>query len=103
MSSISKRGPAGGSPGKRSSTDNFNNHGVGTKSAPQQKLSVIRKVDPPSPHLTGEEPEPMNTHMGQQKRVPGHLMAVTCLSYHPQRDIVATGSDDTTWKLWSLQ
>ena len=45
----------------------------------------------------------MNTHMGQQKRVPGHLMAVTCLSYHPQRDIVATGSDDTTWKLWSLQ
>lgn len=31
-----------------------------------------------------------------------HLMGVTSLSYNPKKDIVATGSDDTTWKLWSV-
>ena len=29
-------------------------------------------------------------------------MGVTSLSYNPKKDIVATGSDDTTWKLWSV-
>ena len=29
-------------------------------------------------------------------------MGVTSLSYNPKKDIIATGSDDTTWKLWSV-
>jgi WD40 repeat protein len=29
-------------------------------------------------------------------------MGVTSVSYNPKKDIVATGSDDTTWKLWSI-
>jgi len=29
-------------------------------------------------------------------------MGVTSLAYHPQKDILLTGSDDTTWKLWSV-
>mmetsp|Transcript_10173 Transcript_10173/g.7173 ORF Transcript_10173/g.7173 Transcript_10173/m.7173 type:complete len:94 (+) Transcript_10173:1061-1342(+) len=36
------------------------------------------------------------------KTTKGHLMGVTSLSYNPKKDIVATGSDDTTWKLWSV-
>ena len=29
-------------------------------------------------------------------------MGVTSLAYNPRKDIAATGSDDTTWKLWSV-
>lgn len=69
---------------------------------PKQPLqSMIRKEDPPNPHLNIEY-EPCNSHMNCLKTFKGHLMGVTCLSYNPRKDILATGSDDTTWKLWSL-
>ncbi len=29
-------------------------------------------------------------------------MGVTSVSFNPKKDILATGSDDTTWKLWSV-
>jgi len=29
-------------------------------------------------------------------------MGVTSLRYNPKKDIIATGSDYTTWKLWSV-
>lgn len=65
------------------------------------RQTAIRKKDPENPH-EHEEYEPMNTHMNPVKTFKGHLMGVTCLSYNPKKDILATGSDDTTWKLWSI-
>ena len=49
-----------------------------------------------------EQYEPTGSHLSLQKTIKGHLMGVTSLSYNPKKDIVATGSDDTTWKLWSI-
>ena len=49
-----------------------------------------------------EQYEPTGSHLNLQKTFKGHLMGVTSLSYNPKKDIVATGSDDTTWKLWSV-
>jgi WD40 repeat protein len=49
-----------------------------------------------------EEFDPCGSHMSQLKSTKGHLMGVSCLSYNPKKDILATGSDDTTWKLWSV-
>jgi hypothetical protein len=49
-----------------------------------------------------EEFEPINTHMSNIKTIKGHLMGVTSLDYNQKKDILATGSDDTTWKLWSV-
>lgn len=49
-----------------------------------------------------EEFEAIGTHLNQVKSTKGHLMGVTCLAYNPKKDILATGSDDTTWKLWSV-
>jgi WD40 repeat protein len=40
--------------------------------------------------------------MSAGKSFKGHLMGVTCCAYNPKKDILATGSDDTTWKLWSV-
>ena len=54
-SQISKKVPAMGSHGKRSSTDAF---GATGKQIAQTKFGPIRKVDPPNPHMM-EEYEPM--------------------------------------------
>lgn len=54
-----------------------------------------------NPNLN-EQFEPTGGHLSLQKTFKGHLMGVTSLSYNPKKDIVATGSDDTTWKLWSV-
>jgi len=37
-----------------------------------------------------------------QKTFKGHLMSVSNLAMHPKKPMVATASDDCTWKLWSL-
>jgi WD40 repeat protein len=46
--------------------------------------------------------EAIGSHLSCVKPIKGHLMGVTSVSYNPKKDIVATGSDDTTWKLWSV-
>ena len=49
-----------------------------------------------------EEYEGVGSHLSLTKTFKGHLCGVTSLSYNPKKDIIATGSDDTTWKLWSI-
>ena len=84
----------------RASSNKFVAAGAGAATgAPPQ--SRVPKVDPQNP-LRLEEFEPINAHMNPVKTFKGHLMGVTCMSYNPKKDILATGSDDTTWKLWSI-
>lgn len=59
------------------------------------------KVNRPNPHYN-EAFEPASTHMNFHKTFKGHLMGVTSLAVNPKKEILATGSDDTTWKLWSI-
>ena len=61
--------------------------------------SAIPAKDKMNPFLN-EVYEPVNPHLSMIKTFKGHLMGVTSLSYNPKKNIVATGSDDTTWKLW---
>jgi WD40 repeat protein len=63
--------------------------------------SPMPTKDRPNPNLN-EAFEPSGAHMSCLKQFKGHLMGVTSLSYNPKKDILATGSDDTTWKLWSV-
>lgn len=68
------------------------------------KMTGIPSIMPKeraNPHLA-ETYEPTGSHLSCQKTFKGHLMGVTSISYNPKKDIVATGSDDTTWKLWSV-
>lgn len=46
--------------------------------------------------------EATGPHLSNRNTYKGHLQSITSLSYNPKKDIVATGSDDTTWKLWSI-
>lgn len=63
--------------------------------------STIPKQDRPNPWLS-DILEPVSSHLSSQKTFKGHLMGVTSLAYNPKKEILATGSDDTTWKLWSI-
>ena len=37
-----------------------------------------------------------------QKTFKGHAMSVAAVAAHPSEPVVATASDDGSWKLWSL-
>jgi WD40 repeat protein len=63
--------------------------------------SVIPQKERYNPNLS-ETYEVIGSHLSCVKPIKGHLMGVTSVSYNPKKDIVATGSDDTTWKLWSV-
>ena len=72
----------------------------------QKKATVVAPTPIPqrdrfNPHLN-ETLEATGAHLTMLKTLKGHLMGVTSLAYNPKKDIVATGSDDTTWKLWSV-
>jgi sperm-associated antigen 16 protein len=54
-----------------------------------------------NPH-EAEVYEPSSSSLGLVKPIKGHLAGVSCVSYNPKKDIIATGSDDSTWKLWSV-
>lgn len=56
-----------------------------------------------NPHLN-QEYEPMNAgRFALRKTYKGHQMAVSGVALHPTKPIVATVSDDRTWKMWSVQ
>lgn len=42
------------------------------------------------------------TTFRQQKTFKGHALSVSNLAMHPKKPVLATASDDRTWKLWSL-
>mmetsp|Transcript_3256 Transcript_3256/g.2807 ORF Transcript_3256/g.2807 Transcript_3256/m.2807 type:complete len:220 (-) Transcript_3256:12-671(-) len=31
-----------------------------------------------------------------------HMLSVSCVAMHPKKQIIATGSDDMTWKIWTV-
>eukprot|EP00742_Colponemidia_sp_Colp-10_P001280 GILJ01001379.1.p1 GENE.GILJ01001379.1~~GILJ01001379.1.p1 ORF type:complete len:587 (+),score=100.52 GILJ01001379.1:190-1761(+) len=37
-----------------------------------------------------------------QKTFKGHLMTISAIAVHPRKPVVATVSDDNTWKMWSI-
>lgn len=63
--------------------------------------SELPANDPENPAL-GEINEIMSGSLTLLKTFKGHLMGVTGLSYNPNKHILATASDDSTWKLWSI-
>lgn len=56
----------------------------------------------PNNQYQNEENEPMSVQMNLLKTFKGHLMGVTGLAYNQEKKILATCSDDSTWKLWSV-
>jgi len=56
----------------------------------------------PNPWLT-QQYEPMPARLSSQKTVEAHNKAIGGMSLHQRKQIVATASDDCTWKIWNME
>lgn len=55
-----------------------------------------------NPYLKLEFDPVEATSFTLQKTFKGHTSPISALAFHPKKSILATASDDETWKLWSL-
>jgi len=55
-----------------------------------------------NPYLKLEFDAPDVSQMTLEKTFKAHRGAISSLAFHPKKAILATASDDATWKLWSL-
>lgn len=104
----------GATDSKHETSAAFNAQQSSTKAQAQQAstaaVNFANKTNQPTPIPSKERYNPalnesfeaVGSHLSLNKTFKGHLMGVTSLSYNPKKDIIATGSDDTTWKLWSI-
>lgn len=63
------------------------------------QLPTVERTNPFS-NLAFEQVPVANFNL--KKTFKGHLMSVSNLAMHPKKPILATASDDCTWKMWSL-
>jgi len=82
-----------------------------SKGSTTAKGTVIKKRagDAPMPSIPSVNPyatlkfDPMEIkNFKLQKTFKGHLMSVSNCALHPKKSILATASDDATWKMWDL-
>ena len=65
-------------------------------------LDKIPQEDETNPYLTTSfEPFP-SKNINETKEIKAHDGEITALVVHPRKAFVATGSDDRSWKIWSL-
>lgn len=55
-----------------------------------------------NPHLGRQYPPAEVDRFQLSKTFKGHVNAVSALAFHPKKPIVATASDDMTWKMWTV-
>ncbi|KAL1529606.1 hypothetical protein AB1Y20_000549 [Prymnesium parvum] len=55
-----------------------------------------------NPHLETTYAQPKVERWGLTKTNPAHSGPISSIALHPSKPIVATASDDSTWKMWSL-
>lgn len=68
-----------------------------------RKQAVIPPDDPlANPFLRLEfDPAPLEKFK-ERKMLRGHFNSISACTFHPKKPIIATASDDETWKLWTL-
>lgn len=70
-----------------------------TKNKKTKNLTTLRVVQNPFEGLEFDKPQVENFALS--KTFKGHQSAIAGLAFHPKKPILATVSDDQTWKLWS--
>jgi len=72
--------------------------GTGKRSA----TAAMPAADRPNPHAeAGYKPADVKNYR-MEKTFKGHLMSVSNVAVHPSKPIIATASDDCSWKMWSV-
>ena len=77
--------------------------GAAPKAAQQAAASPGVQMAPKGRVFEEEKPEPCPVeNFNLNKTFKGHQMSVSNLALHPRKAIIATASDDATWKMWDI-
>lgn len=68
----------------------------------QEFVSRFPVEDRLNPYINAELPEAKPGKLRQIHHIEGHNLAISGLKFHPKKPILATVSDDMSWKLWSF-
>ena len=68
----------------------------------ESKASVLPPDDRPNPFLGVELGVTEAEKFGEKKSFPAHMSSIAAVCAHPSKPVVATASDDCTWKMWSV-
>lgn len=58
--------------------------------------------DRENPYVDMELPTIKPERMRPHQHIQGHSLTISSMKFHPKKPILATVSDDKTWKLWSF-
>ena len=78
--------------------------GTGVKPSTEKKKRKDAATWPPDVRTTNRSPVAPPSNLGSMSCrtvLKGHSMSVSAVSIHPTKPVVATASDDTTWRVWS--
>lgn len=70
-----------------------------TKQETQTRFPVDNR---PNPYLSTDLPQANPEKFKPLHNVSGHNLAISAMKFHPKKPIIATVSDDKSWKLWSF-
>ncbi len=66
------------------------------------KYSVLPPDNRPNPYRTRSIPVFQVDSLNPQETFEGHTMCISSMAINPRAPVVATVSDDMTWKMWNL-
>ncbi|KAJ3272040.1 Sperm-associated antigen 16 protein [Terramyces sp. JEL0728] len=70
--------------------------------ANSKDLNKLPAEDRENPYLDVELSAIKPERMRAQQHIQGHSLTISSMKFHPKKPILATVSDDKTWKLWSF-
>ncbi|KNC99864.1 uncharacterized protein SPPG_05237 [Spizellomyces punctatus DAOM BR117] len=73
-----------------------------TKKNINSRESTLPLEDRPNPYANVDLPVAKCDRLRQIHVVKGHDMAISSVKFHPKKMILATVSDDRTWKMWAF-
>jgi WD40 repeat protein len=75
--------------------------GAGSRS-PKKHDSPMPAKERSNPHATANYEAARASEFKKQAQVNAHLGCISNIAFHPKIPVIATASDDHTWKMWSM-
>ncbi|KAI8908953.1 WD40-repeat-containing domain protein [Gorgonomyces haynaldii] len=69
----------------------------------QEKKKEVKEIeDRPNPYLAVELPSLKLEQLKQGNHFRAHSLGIASIKFHPKKSVIATVSDDRSWKMWSF-
>jgi len=87
---------------QETSKDDLSNTHVAEASRTKAREAAWPPEDRVNPYVNASFEPAKVADMKRQQTFKGHLGAVSRVAFHPKLPVIATASDDHTWKMWSM-